>query len=237
MNEEKKYFGMTNIQIGILAGLAGVLILIVCLGGWLVLGNATSKLSAQPPTQTLEPTVTPARATLVPTVTPTMAPTPIPYEQLIPTDWKQFKTALVEIWMPANFRLADKKTKNNIAGFNVSELMITEIPSKSSVYNVVVVVAYDLLAGDSLDAHLDAKIATLPQTSRVTDRRTVFVNSVEARKIIIETRENNVDNNELLYAFLDGNTVWFVAYATEISKFFENLPTFEQSIKTFRVVR
>ena len=39
MDEEQKYFGMTRIQVGILAGLAGMLILILCVGAFLVFRN------------------------------------------------------------------------------------------------------------------------------------------------------------------------------------------------------
>lgn len=234
MNEEKKYFGMTRMQIGILAGMAGVLILIVCIGGWFVLRNLGFSEPPQTPIPT--PTVT-SIVVIPPTLTPTITPTPVPYEQLIPADWKQYKTSLVEIWMPSNFRLADKKTVNNTAGFAVNELLITEIPSKSSAYNMLVGVSYDLMTGASFDEFLDTKFPNLPYQARVSDRRTVYVNTVEARRIVIEFRINNIDFNDMVYVFLDGSTVWYVEYVAQIGEFFDNLPTFEQSIKTFRPVR
>jgi hypothetical protein len=237
MSEDRKYFGMTTMQIGILAGLAGVLLLIVCIGGWFVLRNTGSGFSVAPPTPTVEPTVTPVPVT-GPTATPTsIVSTAVPYEQLIPQGWKQYKTALVEIWLPTNFKLADKKTKDNTAGLAMRELLITEIPSKSSAYNMLVGVSYDLMTGDSLDTYLDGEISQLPSDARVTDRRTVFVNSVEARRITLELRVNNIDINNMIYVFLDGNTIWYVEYVGEIAEFFTNLPVFEQSVKTFRIVR
>ncbi|MCK6538945.1 MAG: hypothetical protein L6Q26_02710, partial [Anaerolineales bacterium] len=192
--------------------------------------------SAPAPTSTPAPTVTPMLA-VSPTITPTLTPTPIPYEQLIPAGWKQYKTALVEIWLPSNFRLADKKTVNTTAGFAVPELLITEIPSKSSAYNMLVGVSYDLMTGDSLDEFLDAKFPSLPYQARISDRRTVFVNTVEARRIVVEVRINNIDFNDLVYVIRDGSTVWYVEYVAQINEFFDNLPIFEQSIKTFRTVK
>ncbi|NTW13349.1 MAG: hypothetical protein HGA30_08580, partial [Anaerolineales bacterium] len=53
----------------------------------------------------------------------------------------------------------------------------------------------------------------------------------------IELRANNIDINDMVYVFLDGDTVWYVEYVAQISEFFENLPVFEQSIKTFRPVK
>jgi hypothetical protein len=238
MNEDRKYFGMTTMQIGILAGLAGVLILIVCIGGWFVLQNAGSGFSVIPPTQTLVPTVTPVPVT-GPTATPTnIVSTAVPYEQLIPQGWTQYKTALIEIWLPSNFKLADKKTIDNTADLAVPELLITEIPSKSSAYNMLVGISYEpLTTGDSLDAYLDVEISKLPSDVRVTDRRTVFINSVEARQIMIELSVDNIDINNMVYVFLDGSTIWYVEYVGEIAEFFTNLAVFEESIKTFRMVR
>jgi hypothetical protein len=170
-------------------------------------------------------------------VTSTPAPTAIPYEQLIPAGWKQYQTSLVELWLPANFRLADKKTINTTAQIALNELFITEIPSNSSAYNMLVSVSYDLMTGNSLDEFIETKLQQLPVEVRVTDRRTVYVNTVEARRIMIELRANNIDINDMVYVFLDGDTVWYVEYVAQISEFFENLPIFEQSIKTFRTVK
>ncbi|NWG33290.1 MAG: hypothetical protein HXY42_02515 [Chloroflexi bacterium] len=236
MNDGQRIMGMTRMQVGIVAGMAGALILLLCAGGWLVLrGNP---LAAKAPnwTPTHAPTVTPV-VVVTPTVNPTITPTPIPYEQLIPAGWKHYQTPLVEIWLPDNFKLADKKTKNITAGFARNELLITEIPSKSSAYTMLVSVSYDLMTGDSLDAFLEAKIPTLPYQARVADRRMAYVNTVEARRIVVEFKINNIDYNDLIYVFLDGSTVWYVEYVAQINEFFENLPVFEESIKTFRVVR
>jgi len=240
MNADKKYFGMTGTQVGILGGLAGALLLIACIGGWFVLRNITGGGSfSVPPTETLEPTVTAVIVT-TPTIVPTITSTPIPYEQLIPANWKQYKTALVEIWLPSNFKLADKKPDKKTVSkveLAIPELSIIEIPSKSSAYNMVVGVSYDLMVGDSFDAYLDNKLTSLPETARVADRQTKFVNSLEARRLVIEIRVGAIDVNDLVYVFLDGSTVWYVEYAAEISEFFQNIDIFEKSKDTFRIVR
>lgn len=236
MGKEQKYFGMTRLQIGILAGLAGALILIVCAGAFLIFRNFAPSASAPQATSTPLPTVTSMAAT-PPTMTPTLAPTAIPYEQLIPAGWKQFKTSLVEIWLPSNFKLGDKKALSQTAQLAFNELLITEIPSKTSAYTMLVSVSYDLLTGGSLDEFLQNKIQQLPPHVRLTDRRTVYVNTVEARRLTAEMHINNIDINDMVYVFLDGSTVWYVEYVAQITEFFENLPIFEQSIKTFRTVK
>jgi hypothetical protein len=236
MNGERKYLGMTGMQIGILAGMVGILCLIVSGGGGFALMNMRSGgSSVVVSAPTIAPTVTSA-VVLSPTAVTTPTLTPVPYEQLVPADWKQFKTSLVEIWMPSNFRLADNKTVNNTA-FTGSEMLITEIPSKSSTYSMLVNVSFDLMTGDSLDTYIRDQFPTLPYQAHVSDYQTVYVNSVEARRIMIELRINNIDFNDMVYVFQDGSTVWYVEYFAEITEFYENLSVFEQSIKTFRTVK
>jgi len=235
MNEEKKYFGMTRMQIGILGGLAGALLIIVCVGGFLILrgGGVAGLVNSSAPTAV--PTVT-SIAVTPPTITPTITPTAIPYEQLIPADWKQYKTSLIEIWMPGNFKLADNKTKDITANFGVPDLLLAEVTSKSSAYTMLVSVSYDLSTGESLDELLDKKFPNIPYQARIADRRTVFVNTLEARKVVIEFKVENIDYNNVVYVIQDGSTVWYVEYVAQITEFFDNLPVFEQSIKTFRPV-
>ena len=232
------FAGMTRMQIGILAGLAGFLILLVCIGGFILLRGVGRESVSMAPVQTptIMSTVT-SVVTKAPTTTPTIAVTAAPYEQLVPANWLHFTTPLVEIWLPNNFKLADKKTVNITAGLAKPELLITEIPNKSSAFNMLVSVSWDLMTGDSLDAFLEAKSPNLPYQSQIADRRTVYVNAVEARRLIIEFRLNNVDYDDMVYVFLDGSTVWYVEYVAEIGEFFANKDVFEQSIKTFRPVK
>lgn len=232
------FSGMTRSQVGILAGMAFFLLLFLCVGGFIVVRGFGGGLGLSAPDQppTVAPTVTPMLV-IQPTLTPTITPTPIPYEQLVPAGWNQYKTSLVEIWLPSNFKLADSKTVNTTAGFALPELLIAEVSSKSSAFTMLVGISYDLLTGDSLDKFLEAKFPSLPYQARVSDRRTVYVNTVEARRIVVEFRINNIDYNDMVYVFLDGQTVWYVEYVAQIGEFFDNLPIFEQSIQTFRTVK
>jgi len=235
MDGERKYFGMTMMQVGIIGGMVVVLLVLVCVGGYMVLRNRGQSASTQP-MFTIAPTVT-SVVVVQPTMTTTPLPTSLPYEQLVPAGWNQYKTPLVEIWLPNNFKLADKKTQNTSAGFSTPELLITEIPSKSSAYNMLVGVSWEVMTGDSLDTFIQDQFPALPYQAHVSDYRTVYVNSVEARRIVLELRVNNTDINDMVYVFQDGNTVWYVEYIAQIAEFFDNLPVFEQSIKTFRPVK
>ena len=236
MTQNRNYFGMTPTQIGILAALAGTVCLLFGLAGWFVFrGKFNPLASAAQNTSIPQPTPTPF---MMPTLALTGTPTAVPYEMLIPDGWVQFRTGLVEIWLPAEFKLADPSGFHDSADLAMPELFMREASSSSSLYQMLVMVSYEPLTGDSLDAYLDAEVARLPSTIRVAERRTLLVNSTEVVRFVFETRsDNNIDINDMAYVFLDGSTVWYVEYVAQINEFYEMLSTFEQSVKTFRFVR
>jgi hypothetical protein len=236
MAQNRKFYGMTPTQIGILAGLAGTACLLFGLAGWFVLrGNSNLFASAPQSTSLPQSTPTPFR---MPTLMLTETPTPVPYEMLIPEGWVQAKTGLVEIWLPPEFKQADPSVFRDSADLAMPELLMREASSSSSLYQMLVMISYEPLTADSLDTYLDAEIAKLPSTLRVAARRKVLVNSTEVVQLVFETRsDNNIDINDMAYVFLDGSTVWYVEYVAQINEFYEMLSMFEQSVKTFRFVR
>src|SRR5262245_8986007 len=100
MIRNKKYFGMTVTQLGILAGLAGLAFLLFCIVGWLVIARGIRGAQTVPPTVVVLPPVT---LIVPPTQTSAPVSTPIPYETLIPAGWVQYKSPLYEIWLPAGY--------------------------------------------------------------------------------------------------------------------------------------
>ena len=228
MSQNRKYLGMTSAQIGILIGLGAAVCILFAITGWFMLGGNISLPFSKAPDNTPTPQSTPTLIVL-PTITPTATLTPIPYEQLIPNGWKQFKTELVEIWLPPSFKTTDKDVNE--------ELALLGANTKSSLYKMRVSVLYEPLTGDSLDAYLDGGIAKMDPQARLVDRKNVSLNATEAVRMAFEMRVETVDVNELVYVIQDGSTVWFIIYAAQINEYFEMLPQFEQSAKTFRVVK
>jgi hypothetical protein len=236
MQLDKKYFGMTLTQIGILAGLAVTTCLLFGLTGWFALQGSFNRSSdAGKGTPVSLSTATPWA---IPSPAPTGTATPVPYENLIPSGWMQYKTGLVEIWLPAEFQPGDPQLFNNSSNTAVGELILTGSQSASSLYQMLVIVSYEPLTAESLDVYLDAEVTKLPADIRVAQRTKVTLNGTEAVRFVFETRyNNNVDVNDLTYVFLDGGTIWYVEYVAQINEFFEMLSVFEKSAQTFRVVR
>src|ERR1041384_2334613 len=190
MQQNRKFFWMTPLQLGILVGLAGAACLLFGLAGWFVLRGSMTPFG-RAPENTL---VLPATSTMIiiPTLTPTETPTPLPYDMLIPNGWAQFKTGLVEIWLPSNFKPGDPKLLNDSAKFAMPELSMRGATSKSSLYQMLATVSYEPLTTDSLDVFLDGKVAKFSTEIRVAERRHVSVNSTDTIRLLFETRSQTV---------------------------------------------
>ena len=234
MNLNKKYFGMTVTQIGILAGLAGTAFLLFCILGISVIRRAAGS-ALQPPTATLQPTVT---MVLTPTQTTTPAPTPLPYESLTPSGWVQYRTALFEIWMPAGYKTAQTTDVlvTGLGGNPIVDLSLSGSTSSKSPNKIYMMVSYEPMTADTFEAFFTARLRGLGLSP--SERSKVTLNTVPAVRLIFSGRKgNNTDINELTYAILDGTTIWYVQYTAEITEFYNLLGNFEASAKTFRVVK
>lgn len=234
--QTRKYFGMTQTQVMILAGLAAAVCLVFGVAGILLLRGGLSAAPAPVPQDTPIPQAT-ATPFIIPTLTPTETFTPVPYEQLIPEGWVQFKTALVEIWMPKGFKQQKPKSSDDLSKAMTVDLEIVRPVSKTSLHPVIVIVSYQPFTGTSLDAYVEGLPSQLSAETRVAGKRKVTINSADAILMTIESKVNGDDVNDQAYLLLDGSTVWFIQYIAQLSEFFDLVPTFEQSIQTFRVVR
>ncbi len=238
MDENRKYFGMTRTQVGILAGLAAAAILLFCVTSMLVFGNFTGFSFSRQPTETPVPRSTPTLV-LPPTQTPPPTATPIPYEQLIPGGWVQYLTSLYEIWMPPGYTPASADVLiTGLGGSPVVDLSLRGAYSSRSPHKIYVMVSYEPLTADSLDDLAAQRLSELGPYLSLGERTKTNINTVPAIRLMFSGRKGgNIDINELTYVVLDGTTVWYLQYTAEITEFFEMLPTFEASAKTFRIVR
>lgn len=234
MQQNNTYFGMTPRQLGILVALTVTACLLFGLAGWLAVRGSAGSLNS---TASNEPgSLSTATPWTIPSPVSTGTATPLPYETLIPGGWSQFKTGLVEIWLPAEFQPGDAQSFNNSAHTAIGELLLTN-PDDPSSYKMLVIISYEPLTLEPLDAFLDAELAKLPADTRVAQRTHLALNGNEALRFVFETRFNNLEVNDLTYVFQDGGTVWYVEYLAQITEFFEMLSTFEKSAQTFRIAR
>jgi hypothetical protein len=235
MMQDRKYLGMTLRQAGILAGLAVAACILLSVAFRLALRTGMNMLSGPPEsTPVMGSTSTPF---LLPTLSPTATLTPVPYEALVPEGWDQHKTALIELWMPSDFKNAAPGIVSGVAGNTVILDMALVATSGKSSYPRSVSVSYEPLTSNSLDEFLEIKLSNIPSESNLAVHQKVTINSIEATRLMFESQSGSLYLNDLLFVIQDGATVWYVKYSAEISEFYEMLPVIEESIKTFRMVR
>ncbi len=230
--QNRKYFGLSTKQIGILTGLAGAACLIFGLTGWFVFRGIFSRSPINTPVIAVTSTLF-----VSPTVTSTVTPTPVPYEQLIPDGWVQHRTALVELWLPSEFENSGQGISGISGNSVLLEMALTGATSSTSLYKIFVSVSFEPLNTGTLDEFLESRLSNIPTGINMTERRNVLINSTEAYRLLFESSNNNILTNDLLFVMLDGSTIWYVRYSAQINEFYELLPAFEQSIKTFRIVK
>lgn len=235
--QDRKYFGMTTQQVGILAGL-GLLVCLICsVSGVFALRGTLRGVQVGAPevVSTVSPTAT---MVVTPGVVVTETPSPIPYEQLIPAGWTQYRTTLIELWFPAGFKPAASSAVATVAGNTVFLEMAIISTEKRSAYKTNVSVSYELLTADTLDEFVDVKLSNVPVDVNMAERRKISVNAQDVFRLVFERHgPSNLNTNDLVYVFQDGSTVWYVQYSAEITTFYEMLSVFEQSVETFRIVR
>lgn len=236
MTQNRKYLGMTAQQLGILAGLTVLACLIFGLTGGLALRGGLGGFSRSPePTPVILPTST---MVIVPTATQTETPTPLPYEQLIPYGWIQHKTQLIELWTTPDFKNAAPGVASGVAGDAVFLNLALVSKVNTSGYPSTISVSYEPLTSPTLEEFMDVKLSNIPPEINMVENRNVSVNSVDALRLMFESKTTtNLNVNDLLFVFQDGGVVWYVKYSAEIAAFYELLPYFEESVKTFRVVK
>lgn len=234
MTANKKYFGMTVKQIGILAGLGGLAFLLFCIVGWLVVAKG---LRAAQPAPVMPTALATATLIVPPTLTATVAPTPVPYDSLVPDGWLQYKSSLFELWLPAGYK--DAASDILVTGLGQSpivELSLRGAYTSKSPNKIFVTVSYEPMTGDSFDQFLNERLQSLGAV--LSERSRVDLNTVPAVRLVFTGRKGNtIDINELTYVVQDGSTVWYVQYTAEITEFYNLLSTFEASAETFRMVR
>ena len=236
MTQDRTLFGMTTRQVGLIAGLVVIVCLLFGIVGWLALRGGLGLFSRSP--EVLPTSLPTSTRPVTPTAGPTETPTPVPYDQLIPYGWTQHKTQLIELWLPPDFETAATGVVTGVSGNAVFLNLALVSSSGTTSYPISVAVSYEPLSTDTLEDFLDVKLSNIPLDVNKAEHRKVSINAVEAYRLIFEARtSDNLNTNDLLFIFQDGGTVWYVKYSAEINEFYEMLPVFEESIKTFRMVK
>jgi hypothetical protein len=254
MNTGQRYFGMSIVQIGILAVLAFVACIAIGFLGIMLLGSVPATPQIQP-TYTLQPS-----PTIVVTSTAWPTITPIP-------DWQEYTFAdgRARIWLPASYVGGDtvtsagnimeqvKNTSDDEAFVSgIQELIATpeiaffafDTADSTSVLRFMYVgmetVSPDLVL--TIDDYLNRIMDESAKSGdRVVERQVTQMDYYPAGKLVVEhkisTEDVDVYVTMAAYVVQVDDTMWFMTFRTGREEFGNYRPIMEASANSFWIQR
>lgn len=225
---DRKMFGLTVVQLGMLAGLAIMAVCSLGVVGLLIMTSDPVPLSPQGgnggallPTEPVLPTV-------VPTITPTLPPSPTspPTPFVPPQDWIKFESEGASVWLPGNYiggdMLAQREEtiKNITTQVKMSELgikMLKESPDYrilAAVQNKPGIIALTTVYIEKHDGqkdlikYLSENVET--EETTVFARKKLTISGYEARRVDYEYKMGAQVSNGIEVAIQGKNTIWVI---------------------------
>ena len=254
MKTGKRYFGMTFLQIGILAALALVACIVIGTMGALMLNSMPIPQQQIQATYTLQPSPTP---TYTPTSWPTITPIP---------DWQEYSFAdsQARIWLPASYMGGDTVTSPEAIMEKLNTTIKDEDFSKD-IQNLiatpdVLFFAFDTeftsavrfmfigkesLSPDlviSLDDYLN-RIAddSTNGSNRLVERQVTQQDNFPVGKLVVENKipagDIEVYVTVAVYVIPVDNTMWLITFRTGRDEFGSYRPTIESVTNSFWIQR
>lgn len=93
----------------------------------------------------------------------------------------------------------------------------------------------DVPSGISIEDYLEASLKLLPSYVQFVDQGVVSLGTYEAGKLVLSSDIQGLRGLSVVYSIKDGDRFWKVTYETGADEFVERTPTWEQSIRTFRL--
>jgi hypothetical protein len=232
-NTRRRYFGMTCLQVILLAGMGLIALGEIGFAARLMLGNGIAPAAAPVQPSQDEP------ATSLPTLTDTPLPssTPMPptptftattYESLIPSGWNQYKYEKIELWMPADFVKASSKVKDDV-------IYAENKNQKGSGFVVSVSLSKDTPTVTNLDDYIRDGVKQFTPDMTFLEKRSFEVGSYEAVRLKMQAIIMNIPMGEAIYFIKDGGTIWIITGLSHYDEYNNWLKTFDQIAHTFRI--
>ena len=260
-SKNARHFGLTNSQLGILAGAAVVALLIICGLSWFVFmppssGQSSAVATEVPPTPS--PHIQETFTAPLPTPSPEIA-TSVP-----PGGWVEFQTEGATLWLPASFVGGDllhskaetiakisklgKFYKNVVNGLKtigpeVVLWMVDKTPKQTDIITTVAAEHITSTEDTGIDQYIQsylnssengtpvAMMLTINQTKKMT------LLGREARQLTYSSTYAGHEETGIRYYIKDGSDIWIVDYNLIPDEYVDMLPIVEQSIHTFNLVK
>ncbi len=100
----------------------------------------------------------------------------------------------------------------------------------------VIIVSVPLPTTIPIDALLEATINQLPSGSKILEKSVVQFQGHDAGRMIVETHVGTIISTQLQYYIIANNILYLVGFTGAPAHFNEQIPSFEQSMKTFEIL-
>jgi len=183
-------------------------------------------------------------------------PTPAPPTPEVPLGWEEFHAGRVHVWLPESFEGGDMGAKfeaildtlNSLGpDFAQTAQTIEQNPDMFVVWafdtqrgptgyvTTVNVTKEDVPSDISVEDYLEAFLNGMPERIKLVDQAVVSLKTFDAGKLVLSSDIEGLRGLSVVYAIKDGDRFWKVTYETGADEFVDRTPTWEQSIRSFRL--
>ena len=259
MKPKSARFGMTNSQLGILAGAAAVVLLVIGGLSWFVFAPPSPEQPTAVATQA-PPTPSPHVQVIVVTSPPT--PSPEVATSVPPEGWVEFQTQGARLWLPSNFvggdmRVSRAESINSVtrlggARFKSTVKAMKQAPSRLVMWMIDktvsnnpiimnILVTHEVSAeGTDIEQYIQSSTmgASTAQSTTVFETKKITLLGREARRVAYRQQiQAGYEIAGVAYYIKDENDFWVVDYMLDPNKYTDMLSMVEQSIHTFDLVK
>jgi hypothetical protein len=260
-----RYLGMSGTQVGILAGLMVIAMLVMCAIFWMVSSvalpassrSADSQPGASNPGQAAPTPAATATLMIFPTTVPSATPTP-QVTIVPPGDWAMFETSGAQLWLPNNFIGGDMTDQRAKTIQKVSKLgkyyrlivddmkaapkdyvlwMLDTDWDKSVIVSTVIARHQVLTAETKLENYIDDELTKLGHVPTINKNKKMTILGYETRQLVFQALLGTLEFTCVNYFIKDEADFWRVEYCVAPERYYELYPMIEKSMKTFYLVK
>jgi len=253
---KKRIFGMTSLQLSIIAVLLLIVIGLI-FGGLSLIGTIArpggfSEVPASEGTFVAQPLITPDMTQISELSLTTTANSG---GEPLPEDWKQFIGTRFELSVPPQFVEVNVVTQRQERidyyraqgyAFLADDLdddsfdyrfwfnfpQPETIPFPTSIY-----VKDNILPTNSLDEYIDQAYGANLQGFMLADRQTLTLGEdIDASRVLLTTNLKDVSIGVADYAITDGVNLWIIRAGSSLDEFYTWLPDFDRVARSFKLL-
>jgi hypothetical protein len=255
--KNRRIFGMSSMQLGIL-GILSLLAIVVIFGGFIILSSSPQAGGSSVLPTSSAPEFLPDSATtpeLLDITELSLTATMDPNAAQIPPDWKQYRDSLIEVRVPPQFNSVDYESirQERIRFFREqgSEILASQFEQdifegrfwfkfsqpETVPFVTSVIIKAEFLPTDTLTDYVDQVYGEDLQGYELLDRQTYPIEGLEAERLLMVVSLNEeLSLGVAEYVVTDEINLWIISCWSDFNEFPAWLPEFDRVARSFRLL-